>query len=212
MTNLPLLADVAADAQHCSFCPKMCRFACPVAESTGKESVTPWGIDRVVAALARGETLTTQEQAPIWACTGCRQCAGPCLPGVDLPSNVRAARAAVTERPAGVEAAAGIPFAPDGALRAGATTGAATIVYPGCRAEDQPALARLLAAAGMAYDVVDEITCCGARDADLGDAEAARERSRDLVARLAGATRVVVTDPHCADGCSPTPAWTASRP
>lgn len=198
MTHLPVLADVAADAEHCSFCPKMCRFACPVAASTGKESVTPWGIDRVVAAMARGEALTPEEQAPIWACTGCRQCAVPCLPGVDLPTNVRAARASATARPDGVEAAGGAVFQPDGTLRAGATAGAPTVVYTGCRADDDPALARLLLAVGTPYDVVREPTCCGARDADIGDAHAAGERSRDLVERLDGAAHVVVTDPHCA--------------
>src|SRR3712207_9223152 len=74
VTQLPVLGDVAAAAQHCSYCPKMCRFTCPVAEATGKESVTPWGIDRVISAMARGEQLSAEEQQPVWACTGCRHC------------------------------------------------------------------------------------------------------------------------------------------
>lgn len=198
MTRLPVLGDVADDAEHCSYCPKMCRFACPVAEVTGKESVTPWGIDRVISAMARGEQLSAEEQAPIWACTGCRQCAVPCLPGVDLPTNVRAARAAATSTPDGVEAAAGASFEPGGAVAAGATAGAATVIYTGCRYDDDDALARLLAAAGVTYDVVREGTCCGARDADIGATATADTRATDLLARLRGAERVVVTDPHCA--------------
>ena len=197
MTELPLLADVAAAAEHCSFCPKMCRFACPVAEATGKESVQPWGIDRVVAAMARGEELTADEQAPVWACTGCRQCGGACLPGLDLPTQVRAARRHAA-RPDGIEAAAGRDVAPADPLVAGATAGAATVVYPGCRSDDGASLAALLGAAGIAYDVVGGGTCCGARDADIGEADTAAQRAAALHARFAHAETVVVADPHCA--------------
>ena len=38
----------------CEFCPKMCRFACPVSEATGREALTPWG-KVSLAALATSE-------------------------------------------------------------------------------------------------------------------------------------------------------------
>lgn len=201
MTTLPVLSDVAGAAQHCSYCPKMCRYACPVAEVTGRESVTPWGIDRVVSAIARGERLTAEEQQPIWACTGCRQCGGACVPGLDLPTHVRAARAVALAEgaaPPGVVAAGGRDVETSPGLRRGATPGAATVVYTGCRSQDGEALAHLLGAAGVPYDVVGSQTCCGARDADIGDRRTADERVADLRRRLAPAARVVVADPHCA--------------
>lgn len=201
MTELPLLSDVAADAQHCSFCPKMCRFACPVAEATGKESVTPWGIDRVITAMAGGAQLSAEELAPIWACTGCRQCGGACVPGLDLPTHVRAARAAAVEQglaPPVSDAAAGVACGPDPALAAGATAGAQLVVYPGCASVDGAALAAVFAAAGIAYDVVADDSCCGARAVDVGHRMIARTRSEDLLGRLAAAETVVVADPHCA--------------
>ena len=198
MTRLPLLSDVAPAAEHCSYCPKMCRFACPVAEVTGKESVTPWGIDRVISAMARGEALTAEEQEPIWACTGCRQCRAACVPDLDLPTHVRAARAAAVSRPEGVAAAGGRVVTPAMSLEARATPGATLVVYPGCRSEDGDALAALLSAAGMAYDVVRAPSCCGARDADIGDAPLATQRALDVTTRLAAAERIVVADPHCA--------------
>ena len=198
MTRLPLLADVAPAAEHCSYCPKMCRFACPVAEVTGKESVTPWGIDRVITAMARGEALTAEEQAPIWACTGCRQCRSACAPDLDLPTHVRAARAVAVGRPEGVAAAGGSVVPPTRALQAGATPGAALVVYPGCRSQDGAALAAVLAAAGLAYDVVGAPSCCGARDADIGDGPLATQRALDVTTRLSAAKRIVVADPHCA--------------
>ena len=201
MTDLPLLADVAAAAEHCSYCPKMCRFACPVAEATGKESVTPWGIDRVISAMARGEQLTAQQQQPIWACTGCRQCRGACVPDLDLPTHVRAARAvafAAGAVPEGVETAGGREAEPSSALEQGATPGASTVVYPGCRSDDGDAFARVLAAAEHPYDVVAGASCCGARDADIGNAARAGVRAADLRRRLDAAETVVVLDPHCA--------------
>ena len=197
MTELPVLADVAAPAEHCSYCPKMCRFACPVAEATGKESVTPWGIDRVISAMARGEQLSPEEQLPVWACTGCRQCAGACVPGLDLPTHVRAARAAAAEPP-GIEAAAGVDVAPHDALAAGATPGADILIFPGCRSEDGAALAGMLAAADVAYSVVAGESCCGARDADIGRQEDALVRLAAVREQMAGAGRIVVADPHCA--------------
>src|SRR5687767_1965181 len=114
----------------------MCRFACPVAEATGKESVTPWGIDRVISAMARGVELSAEEQQPVWACTGCRQCGGACVPGLDLPTHVRAARRAAVDNgaaPPGIEAAGGTARPPAEELRGGATAGAATVIYPGCQ-------------------------------------------------------------------------------
>jgi Fe-S oxidoreductase len=202
--GLPLLGDVGPDAEHCSYCPKMCRFACPVAEATGLESVTPWGIDRVIAALARGEQLTAEQQRPVWACTGCRQCGGACVPGLDLPTHVRAARRHAVDSgaaPAGIDDAAGSAVTPSAALAAGATPGATLLVYPGCASAEGDALATVLAAAGLAYDVVGDATCCGARAADVGMAAAAEERAGGLAARLDGAAtveQIVVADPHCA--------------
>ena len=197
MSRLPLLSDVAAAAEHCSYCPKMCRFACPVAEATGKESVTPWGIDRVITAMAHGHDLTAEEQQPIWACTGCRQCRTACVPDLDLPTHVRASRAMAPE-PAGMDAAAGTPVPAGQSLADGATAGAGTVIYPGCRSEDSDALAAVLAAAEIAYRVVDGDTCCGARDADLGRQKDAAERADALRSQLDAAERVVVADPHCA--------------
>lgn len=195
-----MLADVADAARHCSYCPKLCRYACPVATETGMESVTPWGIDReITAAVAHGVTPATA--AAVYACTGCRACGSVCLPGLDLPTHVRAARAAVVAAglaPAGLDEEAGRLVAPDAALAAGATPGAPLVLYPGCRSEDGPALVGLFAAARLPYDVVGEASCCGARDADVGHADRAEERAERIAVALGAARTVVVADPHCA--------------
>lgn len=199
--NLPTVADVRADAEHCSYNAKLCRFACPVATATGRESVTPWGINRAITAAAKAGAVTEATAASVYGCTGCRACGSVCLPGLDLPTHVRAARAEVARAglaPAGTEAGAGHATAADAALAAGATPGAPTVVYPGCRSTDGAALAAVLAAADQPYDVVGEPTCCGARSVDVGLVDRGRGQLAELGERLAGASTVVVADPHCA--------------
>lgn len=199
--ELPSMAGVGAGAEHCSYNAKLCRFACPVATATGRESVTPWGINRAITHALRDGTATAATAAAVYGCTGCRACGGVCLPGLDLPTHVRAARAEVVAAglaPRGVEAASGRACAPAPELLAGATAGAGTVVYPGCRSADGAALARVLAAIAVPYDVVATATCCGARSVDVGQAERGLGEAADLAPQLAAAQTVVVADPHCA--------------
>lgn len=199
-TALPLIDAVAAEATHCSYCAKLCRFTCPVAEATGRESVTPWGINREIAAAATRGTVTAQTATAVYGCTGCRACGSACLPGLDLPTHVRAARAEVVAAglaPHGVTEAAGAPRVASDALRAGATAGADLVVFPGCASDDGDALAAILTKAGLAWDVPAEAVCCGARAADVGLAGESATRAEHARAQLAAAQRIVVMDPHC---------------
>lgn len=197
--TLPQLADVRADATHCTFCPKMCRFACPVAGVTGREAHHPWGIDRAVVALAGGRADEAVADA-VFACTGCRRCGSACLPGLDLPTHVRAARAELVA--AGVAPHVGVPEArtPHGRLARDAAADADLVVWPDCAGsgETDDALAAVLTAAGRSWQLPGAPVCCGARAADVGhaaDAEARLSRGRE---EIAAARRVVVADPHCA--------------
>lgn len=199
--HLPTLPDVRESAELCSYNAKLCRYDCPVASATGKESVTPWGINRAITAASQAGAVSEATAAAVYGCTGCRACARLCLHGLDLPTNVRAARAEVVAaglQPPGLEEAAGRSRAPADDLAAGAIPGAPTVVYPGCRSADGAALAALLAAADEPYDVVADATCCGARSVDVGYAERGVAEAGDLRGRLSDAERIVVADPHCA--------------
>lgn len=216
----PAVAAVAADALHGSYCPKMCTFACPVTSATGRDDAVPWSFHRTVSDLAGGRLPVVAEVgARLTACSGCLACQVPCAFDQDVPSQVRAGRAALVEAgvaPAEVEAAvaavaaglaptgAPLPVAPAGASAwadvAGDGTGATTLVVAGCR-DDAAALAdavTVLRAAGERVAVHIPEGCCGALLDDLG-ARTAGDESRD---RLAAAVtdppaRVVATDPHC---------------
>lgn len=201
----PQLADVRGFAEHCSYCPKMCRFACPVAAASGREAHNPWGIDRAVVALADDAVGATERAgvvAAVYACTGCRRCRTACLPDLDLPTHVRAARAAVVaagDAPAGLEQAAGTPRVAGDALAAGHTAGADLLVWPSCHdtAVDDDALAALLSAAGRVWQVPARPACCGARSVDVGLAETGAERAEQALELVPSGARIVASDPHC---------------
>jgi dimethylglycine catabolism B len=63
----------------CSYCPKMCRHACPVSTTSGKETWIPQvKMDRL-NRLRLGQIPWTEENTEgLWACTGCRHCTVYC--------------------------------------------------------------------------------------------------------------------------------------
>lgn len=71
--------EVAKQLDYCTFCPKMCRHACPVSTASGRETHIPQvKMDRLnQLRLGRGE-WTTEATDPMWACTGCRHCTMYC--------------------------------------------------------------------------------------------------------------------------------------
>ena len=82
-------------AELCEFCPKMCRFACPVSETAQREAWTPWGkvsLATLTAGLGRAPEFSAA--AAFHACTGCLRCQEYCAHKQDVPTLLFAARAA----------------------------------------------------------------------------------------------------------------------
>jgi len=75
----------------CEFCPKMCRFACPVSEATSREAFSPWG--KVSLAALSGRSPPPSAATAFGACTGCLRCQTYCAHGNDVPALLYAARA-----------------------------------------------------------------------------------------------------------------------
>ena len=74
--------SVARQLDYCTFCPKMCRHACPVSTASGRETYIPQvKMDRLnQLRLGRG-SWTADTTDPLWACTGCRHCTMYCEHG-----------------------------------------------------------------------------------------------------------------------------------
>jgi len=101
---------VARQLDNCTYCPKMCRFSCPVSEASGREHYTPQAKMDRLNQLRRGHLPWTDKMSdPLYACTGCRQCTTQCLHGNEPGLVLLAGRAAANARGAGHPALAGYP-------------------------------------------------------------------------------------------------------
>lgn len=64
---------------YCTYCPKMCRFSCPTASAESRETVTPWGMMRLLELVKDGSVAIDHEVADaFYHCTGCRRCQTYC--------------------------------------------------------------------------------------------------------------------------------------
>jgi dimethylglycine catabolism B len=204
------VGEVAGDALHGSYCPKMCTFACPVTSATGRDDAVPWSFHRTVSDLATGRLPVVAGVADrLTACSGCLACRVPCVFDQDVPAQVRAGRAALVEAgqapaavDAAIEAVAG-GLAPTGRQLPTAPAGdpdPTTLLVAGCRddATSLDAAATVLRAAGERVAVHVPDGCCGALLDDLGArAAAADARERLATANRSAPDQVVATDPHC---------------
>ena len=101
-------ADVARQLDDCTFCPKMCRHACPVSTTTGKETLIPQAKMDRLNRLRRGlEPWRADNTDSLYACTGCRQCTVYCDHGNEPGLVLLAGRAAAQKSGAGHPALAG---------------------------------------------------------------------------------------------------------
>lgn len=199
------LDDVLPDATHGSYCPKMCAYSCPVLAATGREETNPWGLHRSVVAVGSGHRGEAAYRS-LHGCTGCHACQRACLYDLDVPGEVRAARAKVVAdggAPASVLRFAediGTGVSPYGTSASDSRSDAPDVrIVLGCAdgPEIAAAVAHLFAAAGQRADVVVPEGCCGALLDDLGAQEPAAASRQWLRDRVGDGVPVATTDPHC---------------
>jgi len=215
-----VLATHERALELCTYCPKMCRFACPVAEATGKESVTPWALMGLANYVRKGQVALTPEVArAFYDCTNCLLCREYCLHENDVPSALRAARAlAVREGqiPVAVAKAAdrfrrvGSMF--PGGDRATLAKSLGESIDPASRSvllvsclraggggEAARDAASALARAGEACALPDpSVTCCGAPLLDLGYEEEFAAHAKKNAEALSRFDRVICDTSVCA--------------
>src|SRR4029079_5607063 len=65
--------------EYCTYCPKMCRHACPVSTASGRETYIPQvKMDRLNQLRLGRSAWTTASTDPLGACPGCRHCTMYC--------------------------------------------------------------------------------------------------------------------------------------
>lgn len=210
------LQDHRRDLATCAYCPKMCRFSCPVSSATGKETHTPWGMMSAAHQHLTGARLLDEHgAAALYACTGCKRCRTHCLHENDVGPALFEARAQAVEggeapRAVGLlreRFASGNPYGID----LGATAREISreldgrAYFPGCTAlAREPGMvhAALDAAAGfgvrlaLAHGLVDR--CCGYPLWAAGLKAEFAEHARAFARAAHGAGELVVGDPGCA--------------
>lgn len=87
---------------YCTFCPKLCRFSCPVTIAEARETVTPTNKMNLMHLL-RGDALPFSEETAeiFYHCAGCLSCRAFCKHRIDVPEVIEEARRLSVDR--GVE-------------------------------------------------------------------------------------------------------------
>jgi Fe-S oxidoreductase len=215
LVHLKALAPVERELETCTFCPKLCRSACPVSNAEPRETLTPWGKMALVNHMAHGDVAVDADHGlPAWACTGCGRCAKRCDHEIPVGVVMRGARAELTKagvRPAALERIEAKVEDSDAAMRRGveelaneqgydASSRHALLVgcsyHRGASEEAKLALRVAHALTGHRYRIVS--SCCGAPLADAGLPEKAAERRASLASREAGLASLVIVDAGCA--------------
>ncbi len=94
-----LNAQTKKDASYCTFCPKMCHFACPVAEVEKNEAYTPWGKQQTARLVEAGQIpLDAQNAAAAYKCLTCRSSETFCAHDIVVADSLHQMREAAVER------------------------------------------------------------------------------------------------------------------
>ena len=87
------------EIEYCSYCPKMCRFACPVARVTCSEASTPTGKMTILKLAAAGALEFNQEVAELmYQCSGCILSRTYCEHQIEVIGAFEAARAYAVDK------------------------------------------------------------------------------------------------------------------
>jgi heterodisulfide reductase subunit D len=210
------LLAVRRAQELCEFCPKMCRFSCPVSEATSREALTPWG--KVSLAALVGREPDASAAMAFAGCTGCHRCAVYCAHDNDVPAVLYAARStavragvapvAWTELPARFSARGHGELVDIAAARRALPAGEGNaLLFAGCDAlaqGGQEARDALFAASrlGAPLSLAPEgALCCGLKLLESGHpelAEAQAVRVRGLLPRGRRPPHLVFLQPGCA--------------
>ena len=94
-----MLDSFHKDIVYCTYCPKLCRFACPVTNAEARETVTPTTKLNLLQLARQGSIELDAEVAEImYHCAGCLTCRAYCKHRIDVPAVIERARAEAMER------------------------------------------------------------------------------------------------------------------
>jgi Fe-S oxidoreductase len=202
---------------YCAYCPKMCRFACPVAEATQSEAHSTWGKMTAAHLAAQGtRALDEQGAKAVHACTGCMRCKSFCKHENLVGPALFAAREGTARgghQPKGAASTlatfsqAQNPFGDDLSALVATWRSDSPVRYPlfpGCSSlvkapqllEDTLVVSRAFGAPMGVARVAAR--CCGYPLYAAGAHDAFREHAKATAEALASVPELAVLDPGCA--------------
>lgn len=217
-----MLKKFHKEIEYCTYCPKLCRFACPVANATGNETQTPWGRMTLLHLVGEGALNWNREVSlSTYRCTTCMLCREYCDHEIEVPAVMLAAREkAVADRMQPQESAEferffserHNPMGDDLAARLRTllpsslfNPDAQVVYFPGCvMIYNYPQTIkntfRVLEAMDINYVACydAEVPCCGVPLHDQGYQEAFAKNAQELGRKLSKAKVIITGCPSCA--------------
>ena len=81
------------EIDYCTYCPKLCRFSCPVGNASSNETFTPWGRQTLLHLIGQGAVAWDRATAnTVYKCTTCMLCREFCDHEIEVPPVMHAAR------------------------------------------------------------------------------------------------------------------------
>jgi Fe-S oxidoreductase len=204
----------------CTTCPKLCRWACPVAEAEARETVSPHSLV-VLSGLVKREIASIETAGDLpYHCTHCGACTEACLHKNDVPLFLSLARSRIQSPPSKVSEVRGhfgIAGNPQGAALDGVlariseeadvalSRNAKSLYFPGCETlaqfpEAATALLRTSLLFGLPGVAVTPLSasCCGAALFFAGDIEGFRLHAERFAQQMKDVETLIVHDAACA--------------
>lgn len=202
---------------YCAYCPKICRFSCPVSDVTKNESTSPWGKMTEAYLVAGGKrTIDEGGARALHACTGCMRCRSFCDHQNEVGYALFSARKESLQNelsPRGVTSTLSTfaehqnPFGKDLSKAVAAfpiETPVRYALFPGCTAlaKSSESIENALAVGeALATPLgVSKLSarCCGYPLYAAGDMDAFRAHAEKVREGLKDYRELVVQDPGCA--------------
>lgn len=209
--------------QTCTTCPRLCRWACPVAEAEARESVSPYSLV-VLSGLVKKEQVAPSVAGELpYHCTHCGACTEVCLHNNDVPLWLSMARSRVLSAGAAPKKVReicghfGVSGNPQGESLEGTLTevveaagtevrrNGSTVYLPGCKtleATPEAATAFLRATTLLGVSGVSVTPaaagCCGLPLLWAGELEGFRAHAFRYASQFSKVDTLVVHDAACA--------------
>lgn len=202
---------------YCAYCPKVCRFACPVSDATQSETTSTWGkMTEAYLVTTDKRSLEPSGAKALYACTGCMRCRTFCRHENEVGFALFSARQEAVDRELAPKGALstlktfaqhGNPFGQDLAPFVAKYRADAPVrfqLFPGCSSlVKRPELIDDALAIGEAMAAPFGVTkasgrCCGYPLYAAGDLREFEVHARTVADSLRPYPELVVLDPGCA--------------